>query len=138
MEPEAGIVLGAGKGEALGTTVVKADRREINVLELELRPGSGVSPHFHKDHSDSFYVLEGEVELHVGDEVVQGTPGTYVLAPPHVVHWLRNTSDAPARLINLHTPGGFVTYRRELEELHAQGTEPDTAFFERHDIFDVD
>ncbi len=44
----------------------------------------------------------------------------------------------PARVLNLHTPGGFAQYRRELGELRAQGIEPDTAFFERHDVFDVD
>ena len=41
------------------------------------------------------------------------------------------------RLLNLHTPGGFVEYRNELRELRAQGVEPDRAFFERHDVFDV-
>ena len=40
-------------------------------------------------------------------------------------------------MLNLHTPGGFVQYRRELRDLQAQGIEPDTAFFERHDVFDV-
>ena len=132
------IALEPGEGEALGATVVKADRSEVNVLELEIRPGGGVSPHFHKGHSDSFYVLEGVVEIHVGDEVVSATAGSYVLAPPHVVHWFRNVSSAHARVLNLHTPGGFVAYRRELEELYVQGIEPDTAFFERYDIFDVD
>ena len=100
-------------------------------------PGSGVDPHFHKGHSDSFYILEGELEFHVGDEVFRATPGSYVLAPPNVVHHFRNVSDAPARVLNLHTPGGFARYRRELAELRAQGIEPDTAFFERHDVFDV-
>jgi mannose-6-phosphate isomerase-like protein (cupin superfamily) len=68
---------------------------------------------------------------------VHGTPGTYVLAPPGVVHWFRNVSDEPARALNLHTPGGFVQYRRELIALHEQGITPDEAFFERHDVFDV-
>ena len=72
-----------------------------------------------------------------GDEVVQGSPGTYVLAPPGVVHFFKNVSDEPARVLNLHTPGGFVEYRRELEALHAAGEKPDTAFFERYDIFDA-
>ena len=104
---------------------------------LEVRPGNGVSPHFHKGHSDSFFVLEGELEIHAGDEVVNAVAGTYVLAPPRVVHWFRNVSDAPARFVNIHTPGGFAQYRQELVELRAQGVEPDRAFFERHDIFDV-
>jgi quercetin dioxygenase-like cupin family protein len=131
------IALSPGEGEVLGVSVVKAARPEISALEFELQPGGGVDPHFHKGHSDSFYVLEGEVEFHVGDDVVHGTPGTYVLAPPTTVHYFRNVSDKPARIFNLHTPGGFAEYRRELESLHEQGIEPDVAFFERHDIFDV-
>jgi quercetin dioxygenase-like cupin family protein len=131
------IALAPGDGERLGLTVLKAGRPELSFLELEIQPGGGVSPHFHKGHSDSFYVLEGEVEFHVGDEVVNGTPGAYVLAPQNVVHWFRNVTDAPARVLNLHTPGGFAEYRRELEKLRAQSIEPDEAFFERHDIFDV-
>ena len=87
--------------------------------------------------SDAVVSQGGEGELHVGDEVAHGTPGTYVLAPPHVVHWFRNVSGEPARMLNLHTPGGFAEYRRELEALRTQGMEPDREFFERHDIFDV-
>lgn len=131
------VLLPAGEGEQLGATTLKAAQPEISLLEFTLQPGGGVSPHFHKGHSDSFYVLAGEVELHVGDEIVDGTPGTYVLAPPNVVHWFRNAGDEPARILNLHTPGGFAEYRRELERLRSQGMEPDRAFFERHDIFDV-
>ena len=131
------IALGPEEGELVGKSRVKAARPELSLLEFEIAPGGGVQPHFHKGHSDSFYVLEGEVEFHVGDEIVHGTPGTYVLAPPSVVHFFRNVSDKPARALNLHTPGGFVEYRRELLALQAQGAEPDAAFFERHDVFDV-
>jgi quercetin dioxygenase-like cupin family protein len=131
------IALRQGEGERAGMTAIKAARPELSLLEFELQPGAGASPHFHKGHSDSFFVLEGEVEFHVGDEVVHATPGSYVLAPPNVVHWFRNVSDAPVRMLNLHTPGGFVQYRRELAELRAQGIEPARAFFESHDVFDV-
>jgi hypothetical protein len=40
-------------------------------------------------------------------------------------------------MLNLHTPGGFVQYRRELRELREQGVEPDIAWFEEHDVFDA-
>lgn len=126
------IALGSGEGDT-----VKADRPELSLLEISFQPGDSVAPHFHKGHSDSLYVLEGEVALHVGDEVVHWTPGTYVLAPPNVVHWFQNVSDKPVKMLNLHTPGGFVQYRRELRDLRAQGIEPDVAFYERHDVFDA-
>ena len=131
-DTNAPIALGPGEGGA-----VKADRGELALLEITFDPGSGVDPHFHKGHSDSFYILVGELEFHLGDEVFIAPPGAYVLAPPNVVHWFRNTSDRPVRLLNLHTPGGFVQYRNELRELRAQGIEPDRAFFERHDVYDV-
>ena len=115
---------------------VKADRPELSLLEITFDPGSGVDPHFHKGHSDSFYVLEGELEFHVGDEVVRATPGAYVLAPPNVVHWFRNGATTPARMLNLHTPGGFVQYRASSRPPRA-GHRADLAFFERHDVFDV-
>ncbi len=137
-ETDAPIALAPGEGERLGTTAVKAARPELSLLELEVQPGGGVEPYFHKRHSDSCYVLEGELEIHVGDEVVNATPGMYALAPPGVVHFFRNTGSATARVLNLHMPGGFAEYRRELEALRARGEKPDTAFFERHDIFDVD
>ena len=131
-DSDSSIALNPGEGHG-----VKADRPELSLLETTFDPGSGVEPHFHKGHSDSFYVLEGELEFHLGGEVFTATPGSYVLAPPNVVHHFRNTGEVPARVLNLHTPGGFAQYRRELGELRAQGIEPDREFFERHDVFDV-
>lgn len=131
------IALEPGEGEPLGTTRIKAARPELSALEFVVKPGGGVQPHFHKGHSDSFYVLEGELEFRLGDETLKAPAGSFVLAPPGVVHAFRNVSSETARAFNLHTPGGFAEYRRELEALRAQGVEPDEAFFERHDIFDV-
>jgi len=131
------IVLDIGEGERAGATMIKAARPELSLVEFEVKPGGGVQPHYHKGHSDSFYILEGELEVHVGDEVVNAAPGMYVLAPPGVVHFFRNVRNTLVRVLNLHTPGGFAEYRLELETLHEKGIQPDQAFFERHDIFDV-
>ena len=132
------IVLRPGEGEHVGKNVVKAARPELSLIEFEVEPGGSVQPHLHRRHSDSFYVLEGELEVRTGDDVVHATSGMFVLSPPGVVHSFRNVSDSPAKLLNLHTPGGFVEYRRELCALHEQGLEPDDAFYERHDVFDPD
>ena len=132
------VALGPGEGEAIGSSVIKADRPELSLFEFEIAPGGGAVLHLHKLHSDSFYVLEGELEFTVGEETVRATPGAYVLAPPGVPHAFRNTGTVPARALNLHTPGGFARYWRELTELRAAGTEPDDAFFARHDVYDVE
>jgi quercetin dioxygenase-like cupin family protein len=130
------IVLGPGEGERVGRNVVKAARPELSLLEFEVQPGGEVQPHLHRGHSDSFYVLEGELEFRAGDEVVTAPAGSFVLSPPGVVHSFRNAGSVPARALNLHTPGGFVEYRRELAALQEQGIQPDAVFYARHDVFD--
>ena len=132
------VALRPGEGEAVGSSVIKADRPELALFEFEVAPGGGAAFHFHKLHSDSFYVLEGELEFRVGEQTVHAIAGMYVLAPPNVPHGFRNTGSVPARTLNLHTPGGFAQYWRELTELRAAGAEPDDAFFERHDVYDPD
>src|SRR5262245_52965291 len=64
------IALAPGEGGA-----VKADRPELSLLEITFAPGSGVDPHFHKGHSASFYLLEGELEFHVGTRSSTRPPG---------------------------------------------------------------
>ena len=132
------IVLRPGEGETYRISVVKTARPELSVLEVTVPPGTNVAPHVHRKHSDAFYVLEGELEFVVGEEVVRAEVGAYVLSPPGVVHGFRNTRAEPARVLNLHAPGGFAEYLRELTELRAAGIEPDPGFFERHDVFDPD
>lgn len=41
------IVLRPGDGEQIGTNMIKAARSELSLLELEIRPGSGVDSHCH-------------------------------------------------------------------------------------------
>lgn len=132
------IVLGPGDGERIGDSTVKAARPELSLIAGDVEPDDEVRPHLHRGHSDSFYVLEGELEFRIGDEVVTVSAGSFVLAPPGVVHGFRNASGERARVLNLHTPGGFAEYRRELEVLRAKSVEPNTEFFERHDVFGVD
>lgn len=132
------IVLGPGEGERLEGTIVKAARPELSLLEGVVDPGEEVGPHLHRAQSDSFYVLDGELEFLIGGRVVPAPAGSFVLSPPGVVHGFRNASERQARVFNLHAPGGFVEYRRELAELRRRGETPDRAFYARHDVFSAD
>jgi len=102
-----GAVLRPGEGDALfgGRIVIKADFEQLCITE-SLFPDArqGASPHFHEQHVDSFYVLEGGLAVLIRDEEKQLSPGAYACAPPDVVHGFRSTSRA--RFLNFHTPGG--------------------------------
>src|SRR5262245_37036001 len=109
----AGVVSGPGDGERFErenrTITIKADLPEVSALEIEFDPSFEVRPHRHADHADTFYVLEGEVEFTVEDEVVRAGPGTFVAAPPGTLHGFRNPGPGRARVLNVHAPdAGFA------------------------------
>ncbi len=81
----------------------------LEVVDSIFEPGwEGVAPHRHDDHTDSFYVLEGEVEFLVAGEWRRGGPGTYVSVPPGVEHGFRSTGESRIRVLNVHAPNvGF-------------------------------
>jgi quercetin dioxygenase-like cupin family protein len=89
---------------------VLAELPHLEVLELSFGPDfGGVDPHTHPDHTDSFYVLEGEVEFTVGDETKRAGPGTWVAAPPGVRHGFAIPGPDGAHFLNIHAPGsGFI------------------------------
>jgi len=83
-----GVVLRAGEGETLfgGRIVIKASFDELCITESlfpDARPGA--SPHFHRQHADSFYVLVGGLAVLIRDEEKHLSPGACVCAPPNVV-----------------------------------------------------
>ena len=79
---------------------------QLELLESTLGPRqTGAHPHTHRAHTDVFYVLDGELELRVGDETVRIPAHSSVAAPPRLVHGFRNPAEAEARYLNLHAPG---------------------------------
>ena len=132
-----GLVSRSGEGETLDgpkhQVTVKATRPELDVLEFAVASDfEGPGLHVHKEHVDSFYVLEGELEFRMGDETGRAGPGTFVSAPPGTPHAFTNPGPNPARFLNIHSPDrGFV----ELMRAHDRGENPDPQAF---DIWYVD
>ena len=89
---------------------VRYEGAELEALEFHCEPGFGpIDPHVHDDHVDSFYVLEGEIEFTLGDELVRAGPGTFVGAPPGARHGFAIPGPDRTRFLNIHAPGaGFI------------------------------
>ena len=132
------LLLAPGEGETVTdrperTLRILADREELTLTWFRYVPGEkGPDPHIHRQHTDAFYVLEGELELGLGPDVqaMRGQAGTLAAAPPNVVHTFRNASNATAVFLNVHAPSmGFGDMLRARRD----GREEDV---ERFDQFD--
>jgi mannose-6-phosphate isomerase-like protein (cupin superfamily) len=77
------------------------------------------SPHVHAEHTDAFYVLEGELTFEIGPEreTVNVGVGGFVAAPPGVAHSFRTADDRPARWLTIHAQdGGFAEFMRGIRD----------------------
>ena len=82
--------------------------------EAIVPPGAGAPPHLHTREEEGFYVIEGEVTIHVDGRTVTATPGSFVNMPVGSMHWFHNDSDRIAKLIILTAPGGLEEFFRRL------------------------
>lgn len=73
---------------------------------IEVPPGHMPPLHVHHGEDEGFYLLEGEVTLHLPDEEIRCRPGDFVLAPRGVPHAYR-VGDRPARWLVTSSPAGF-------------------------------
>lgn len=103
------VFLPPGEGERIRAHRVLAELPHVEAIDLFFPADfEGVDPHVHADHTDSFYVLEGEIDFLVDGEWHRAGPGTFVSVPPNVEHGFR-PAGTDIRLLNFHTPGvGFV------------------------------
>jgi len=135
--PTGARVVAPGGGDRLAsdtrTATIKIGRPELALVEFELEPGfEGPEAHVHRKHVDSFFVVDGEPELRVGEEKLRGAPGTFVAAPPGVVHSFSNPGPGPARVVNVHAPScDFHEYLHVME----REDDLDEATHARYDVY---
>lgn len=96
--------------------VHRTDELQIGVYLLD--PGGCIPPHRHSKSWDIALVLEGEIEVCIGDaaprRVVPCTGHAVNLVPPGIVHTIRNPSaDAPARFLLVQSPSRDFDFLRQ-------------------------
>ena len=94
-----------------GLAVIKAGAADTNgqltVVEVTEPPNAEAPLHVHHREDEAFYVLEGSVTIHVGDEAaVEARPGDLAFGPRDVPHRYTVGPDG-CRMLFICTPGGF-------------------------------
>ncbi|MGB9746876.1 MAG: cupin domain-containing protein [Bacteroidales bacterium] len=72
-------------------------------------------PHIHTREDESFYILEGEINYMVNNEIFNAGRGDWVFLPRNIQHSFQVQSDQAEVLIHL-SPGGFEEYFKEMSE----------------------
>ena len=83
-------------------------------------PGPPV--HVHPTAEESYEVVEGALEVFMNGEWSAVRAGETVTVPPGVPHSVRNPSDEPARIVNIHKPAQrFESFFRDMHRLIREG-----------------
>lgn len=83
-------------------------------MEALVPPGGGPPPHIHTREDETFYVLEGEIEFLLGEELILAGPGDFVNVPRHTVHRFLNVGAETAKLVLTFTPAGIDRWFAEI------------------------
>jgi quercetin dioxygenase-like cupin family protein len=85
---------------------------QFALMEAVARKGNVPPPHIHHREEETFYVLEGEMTISVGDRTIKATPGTMVCLPRDVAHSFAIESEQ-LRMLILLTPAGLEGWFKE-------------------------
>jgi quercetin dioxygenase-like cupin family protein len=121
LQPIAPIALQPQEGDArwfigaLGTIKADSETTDGRVAVLEFRwPQGGGSPlHVHRNEDEWFYVIDGELTLWVGGEVIVAPAGSFVYGPRDIPHTFVVTS-TEARFLMVTEPAPFADFVRAL------------------------
>ncbi len=102
-----------------GLATIKATGEETgdlySIVEVLEPQGARAPLHLHRKEDEAFYVLEGEVTFHIGEESLKARPGSFVFGPKEVPHTY-TVDSGPARLLFLLSPPGFEGFIEAISE----------------------
>ena len=126
MSEDGGLFVGPEEGKAIpnpigGGMVVKVRDGDpggaYSIHDNVIPAGSpGPLPHLHRDHEETFYVLEGELTVRVGTREITAPAGSFVVIPRGVVHQPSNPGTEPTRALLIFSPGGMDHFFEEAAE----------------------
>lgn len=88
---------------------------EWSLFEATVNPGSIVPEHRHEGFEESFYILEGELEMQMNGKSLTIGKGSFIKVPKGAVHGYKNTSGAEVRYLTWTHPAGIEHFYSDLD-----------------------
>ena len=121
------IVLQPGQGRAFWTSLseatvkVSSGHADFSVFESSPPPGvPGPPHHVHRSYDEAWFIIEGQLEFSLSDEVETVSAGGFVFVPRGVPHTFRNAGTEPVRMLVIGSPQ-VQAMVEEIGKLAAQG-----------------
>lgn len=86
------------------------------IMEAIIPSGGGPPLHIHHREDESFYLLEGTLEITLGEKQFKATTGDFVQIPRATVHAFHNSGSTTARMLLFFSPAGMDKYFEEVLE----------------------
>ena len=88
----------------LRDVVTAASNPDLSVHRGRIEPGGEIFPHTHDGQTETFYILSGSALCTMAESRSEVQGGQCCIAPPGVLHGLKNEGDEPVELMALFTP----------------------------------
>lgn len=85
----------------------KDTEERFALLEIDDPAGPGVPPHIHDREDETFHVLEGEFEFHVGGDIIKAGPGVTAHLPRGMAHGYKPVGAGRNRALVWASPAGI-------------------------------
>lgn len=109
-------MLQANEGVPDSGSDVKASGKSTgnNITVIESRTTGGAPWHVHTREDEYFYVIEGTISVHCGEDYYEAGPRSFVFLPRNIPHqW--DVLSGEATLLMMTVPAGLDTF---LDEFH--------------------
>ena len=97
------------------------------LFEFEFDPESGNRLHVHQHEDEVVHVLEGAIEIRLGDQTLQAEAGGVAHLPKQIPHALYNPLKTRSRYLGIAIPGGMENFFDELSAAQEAGILDDTS-----------
>src|SRR5882724_3100660 len=87
------------------------------LMEDNLKLGFALGLHLHRQHAETFYILQGDVDFYLDGDWLTAPPGSTVHIPPGVAHAVVLPDGKTGKLLMIFQPAGFDQFLRELAAL---------------------
>jgi quercetin dioxygenase-like cupin family protein len=102
-------------------TFVKVSAAETggaySLMEDNLKREFALGLHLHRQHAETFYILEGNVDFHIDGEWMTAAPATTIHIPPGVPHAVALPGGQTGKMLMIFQPSGFDQYLAELARM---------------------